>query len=133
MMQSFAKQKIRLANMLDDRTGVVMRITELILKPYDVSDVSEVADKECCPHIGAILVDSLMAVSHPVKVHLSYSIKPYSNTFRMVQKEQTRSMNTCDIYRSFCTRQTRIPYRTNDCQTEIYPHFPPEAICFSRM
>lgn len=106
MIQAFAKQKIRLANTLDDRTGVVMRITELILKPYDVS---EVADNECCLHIDGILVDSLTAVSHLVKVHSSYSIKPYSNTFRMIQKEQTSSMNTCDIYRSFW-RQTKIPY-----------------------
>lgn len=68
-MQPFAKRTILFVDTLDDRTGVVMRITELGLKPYVVSDVSEVSDKERCPHIDTILVDSLIVVSRPVNVH----------------------------------------------------------------
>lgn len=68
-MQPFAKRTILFVDTLDDRTGVVMRITELGLKPYVVSDVSEVSDKERCPHIDTILVDSLIVVSRPVTVH----------------------------------------------------------------
>ncbi|KAH8103228.1 hypothetical protein DFH11DRAFT_1692635 [Phellopilus nigrolimitatus] len=44
---------------LEDRTAVVDRIIELGLKPFTVKDIMQVADKERCPHIDTILVDSL--------------------------------------------------------------------------
>ena len=64
-MQPFAKRTILFVDTLSDRTGVVDRITELGLKAFVVKDVSEVADKERCPHIDTILVDSLTVVSLP--------------------------------------------------------------------
>ncbi|KAH8104366.1 hypothetical protein DFH11DRAFT_1883396 [Phellopilus nigrolimitatus] len=46
-------------NTLEDRTAVVDRILELGLKPFTVKDIMQVAEKERCPHIDTILVDSL--------------------------------------------------------------------------
>lgn len=61
-MQPFAKRTILFVDTIGDRTGVVERITELGLKPFVVKDVTQVADKEQCPHIDTILVDSLGVV-----------------------------------------------------------------------
>ena len=61
-MQPFAKRAILFVDTLSDRTGVADRISELGLKPYVVKDVVQVADKERCPHIDTILVDSLTVV-----------------------------------------------------------------------
>lgn len=61
-MQPFAKRTILFVDTLGDRTGVADRISELGLKPYVVKDISQVADKERCPHIDTILVDSLTMV-----------------------------------------------------------------------
>lgn len=61
-MQPFARRTILFVDTLGDRTGVVERITELGLKPFVVRDVAQVADKEQCPHIDTILVDSLGVV-----------------------------------------------------------------------
>jgi len=58
---------------LNDTTGVVQRIQELGLRPYVIHDVSEVADKERCPHIDTIVVDSLsMTESIREYEHLRY-------------------------------------------------------------
>lgn len=104
-MQPFAKRTILFVDTLDDRTGVVMRITELGLQPHVVSDVSKVADKEHCPHIDTILVDSLMVVSNSFNAHSIQNIKSYSYTFRMIRRNKFESMSTCDIYRLFCSRR----------------------------
>ena len=61
-MAPFAKRTILFVDTLGDRTGVVERIKELGLQPFVVRDVGEVADKERCPHIDTILVDSLSVV-----------------------------------------------------------------------
>ena len=61
-MSPFAKRTILFVDTLDDRTGVVERISELGLKPYVVKSVAQVSDKERCPHIDTILVDSLTVV-----------------------------------------------------------------------
>ena len=61
-MQPFQKRTILFVDGLNDRTGVADRIQELGLKPYVVKDVMQVADKERCPHIDTILVDSLTVV-----------------------------------------------------------------------
>lgn len=61
-MQPFQKRTILFVDTLSDRTGVTSRINELGLKPHPVRDVMEVADKEHCPHIDTILVDSLSMV-----------------------------------------------------------------------
>ncbi|OCH92001.1 histidine kinase [Obba rivulosa] len=58
-MQPFANRNILFVDTLYDRTGVMQRILELGLRPYVVHDVSEVADKQTCPHIDTIVVDSL--------------------------------------------------------------------------
>ncbi|KAF9459630.1 hypothetical protein BDZ94DRAFT_1171284 [Collybia nuda] len=58
-MSPFAKRTILFVDTLHDTTGVVNRIRELCLRPYVVHSVNEVADKEKCPHIDTIVVDSL--------------------------------------------------------------------------
>ena len=62
-MAAFAKRTILFADTLHDTTGVVDRIKELALKPHVVHEVREVADKDKCPHIDTIVVDSLAVVS----------------------------------------------------------------------
>ena len=47
---------------LRDRTSVVQRIRELGLRPYVVHDATDVGNKETCPHIDTIVVDSLSVV-----------------------------------------------------------------------
>ena len=62
-MAPFAKRTILFVDTLRDTTGVVDRIKDLGLRPHMVHEVSEVADKEKCPHIDTIVVDSLTVVS----------------------------------------------------------------------
>ncbi|KAG6333867.1 hypothetical protein ID866_5222 [Astraeus odoratus] len=72
-MQPFRKRAILFADTLYDTTGVVQRIEELGLRSYHVHDVGEVADKERCPHIDTIVVDSLtMTESIREYEHLRY-------------------------------------------------------------
>jgi len=61
-MSSFAKRTILFVDSLHDQTGVVDRIRELGLKPFVVHDVASLADKDKCPHIDTIVVDSLTVV-----------------------------------------------------------------------
>lgn len=63
-MAPFAKRTILFVDTLFDHTGVVERIKELGLRPYVVHEVNEVSDKEKCPHIDTIAVDSLTVVRH---------------------------------------------------------------------
>ncbi|KAF8800734.1 hypothetical protein BYT27DRAFT_7312960 [Phlegmacium glaucopus] len=58
-MAPFAKRTILFVDTLRDTTGVVDRIKDLGLRPYVVHEVCEVADKDKCPHIDTIVVDSL--------------------------------------------------------------------------
>ncbi|KAJ3516880.1 hypothetical protein NLJ89_g859 [Agrocybe chaxingu] len=58
-MAPFQKRTILFVDTLFDNTGVVHRIKELGLRPHVVHEVSEVSDKEKCPHIDTIVVDSL--------------------------------------------------------------------------
>jgi hypothetical protein len=54
-----------LGKMIETRVlhfGVVDRIKDLGLRPHMVHEVCEVADKEKCPHIDTIVVDSLTVV-----------------------------------------------------------------------
>jgi osomolarity two-component system sensor histidine kinase NIK1 len=62
-MSTFKGRTILFVDTLVDTTGVVERITELQLRPFVVREVSDVADKERCPHIDTIVVDSLSVVS----------------------------------------------------------------------
>ena len=62
-MAPFANRTILFVDTLFDTTGVFDRVKELGLKPYVVHEVSEVVDKEKCPHIDTIVVDSLTIVS----------------------------------------------------------------------
>ncbi|KAG2131142.1 hypothetical protein BD769DRAFT_1723957 [Suillus cothurnatus] len=72
-MQPFHRRAILFVDTLNDTTGVVQRIQELGLRPYVIHDVSEVADKERCPHIDTIVVDSLsMTESIREYEHLRY-------------------------------------------------------------
>ncbi|KAJ8594201.1 hypothetical protein M405DRAFT_809539 [Rhizopogon salebrosus TDB-379] len=72
-MQPFHKRAILFVDTLNDTTGVVQRIQELGLRPYVIHEVSEVADKERCPHIDTIVVDSLsMTESIREYEHLRY-------------------------------------------------------------
>jgi osomolarity two-component system, sensor histidine kinase NIK1 len=61
-MLPFAKRTILFVDTLQDTTGVIDRIKELRLRPFVVQQVVEVADKEQCPHIDTIVVDSLTVV-----------------------------------------------------------------------
>jgi osomolarity two-component system sensor histidine kinase NIK1 len=61
-MSPFAKRTILFVDTLRDTTGVVDRIKELGLRPFVVHQVLEVAEKEQCPHIDTIVVDSLTVV-----------------------------------------------------------------------
>ncbi|KAJ2913125.1 hypothetical protein MD484_g7293, partial [Candolleomyces efflorescens] len=58
-IQPFAKRTILFVDTLRDRTSVVQRIRELGLRPYVVHDATDVGNKETCPHIDTIVVDSL--------------------------------------------------------------------------
>ncbi|KAG2002222.1 atypical/HisK protein kinase, variant 3 [Coprinopsis cinerea AmutBmut pab1-1] len=72
-MQPFAKRTILFVDTLRDTTGVVNRIKELNLRPYVIHEVAEVADKEKCPHIDTIVVDSLNVVESLRELeHLRY-------------------------------------------------------------
>lgn len=62
-MQPFQRRTILFVDTLNDQTGVHERIKGLGLRPHVVHGVAEVADKERCPHIDTILVDSLTTVS----------------------------------------------------------------------
>ena len=62
-MAPFAKRTILYVDTLLDSTGVVSRIRELGLRLYVAHEVIEVADKDKCPHIDTIVVDSLTVVS----------------------------------------------------------------------
>lgn len=62
-MSPFSGRTILFVDTLNDRTDVVTCIKELGLQPFVAKDVSEVANKEQCPHIDTVLVDSLNVVS----------------------------------------------------------------------
>ncbi len=62
-MSPFSGRTILFVDTLNDRTEVVACIKELGLQPFVAKDVSEVANKEQCPHIDTVLVDSLNVVS----------------------------------------------------------------------
>lgn len=61
-MAAFVKRTMLFVDSLFDQIGVVDRIKELGLRPYVVHEVADVADKEKCPHIDTIVVDSLSVV-----------------------------------------------------------------------
>jgi len=72
-MQPFQRRAIMFVDTLCDTTGVVQRIQELGLKAYVTHDISDVADKERCPHFDTIVVDSLtMTESIREYEHLRY-------------------------------------------------------------
>ena len=86
-MAPFAKRTILFVDTLFDHTGVVERIKELGLRPYVVHEVNEVSDKEKCPHIDTIVVDSLTIVRHylllfgvPVLSGLIWFLSPFRPT-----------------------------------------------------
>ncbi|KAF8813231.1 hypothetical protein BYT27DRAFT_7220517 [Phlegmacium glaucopus] len=58
-MAPFAKRTILFVDTLRDTTGVVDRIKDLGLRPYVVHEICKVADKDKCPHVDTIVVDSL--------------------------------------------------------------------------
>lgn len=62
-MMPFSGRTILFIDTLRDTSGVVESIKELGLRPYVVHDVSEVSDKDKCPHIDTIVVDSLSMAS----------------------------------------------------------------------
>jgi osomolarity two-component system sensor histidine kinase NIK1 len=61
-MMQFGNRNILFVDTLHDRSGVVDRVQELRLKSYVIHDPLAVADKATCPHIDAVVVDSLSAV-----------------------------------------------------------------------
>lgn len=85
-MSPFVKRTILFVDTLYDTTGVVDRIQDLALRPYVIHDVSEVADKDRCPHIDTIVVDSLSVVRHTVFVGIfqliAYCEPPQTESIR---------------------------------------------------
>ncbi|ESK85322.1 protein-histidine kinase [Moniliophthora roreri MCA 2997] len=72
-MAPFAKRTILFVDSLYDQTGVVDRISELGLKPFVVHDVHQLTNKENCPHIDTIVVDSLKVTETIREIeHLRY-------------------------------------------------------------
>ncbi|KAJ3772474.1 histidine kinase [Lentinula raphanica] len=72
-MSPFAKRAILFVDTLYDKTGVVDRIRELGLTPHVRHTVSELANKDNCPHFDTIVVDSLsMAETIREIEHLRY-------------------------------------------------------------
>jgi osomolarity two-component system sensor histidine kinase NIK1 len=62
-LSPFSKRTILFVDTMHDNSGVEKRIEDLGLLPVVVHDVGEVSDKEKCPHIDTIIVDSLPVVS----------------------------------------------------------------------
>jgi osomolarity two-component system sensor histidine kinase NIK1 len=62
-MAPFAKRAILFVDTLRDTTDVEGRMRELGLRPHVVHSVAEVVDKDQCPHVDTIVVDTLQTVS----------------------------------------------------------------------
>ncbi|KAF9027257.1 hypothetical protein BDZ89DRAFT_1067080 [Hymenopellis radicata] len=72
-MTPFAKRSILYVDSMRAQAGVAERIEELGLKVHMVHVVSQVSDKNYCPHFDTIMVDSLaMAESVREHEHLRY-------------------------------------------------------------
>ena len=94
-MTPFAKRTILFVDTLRDTTGVVDRIKDLGLRPFVVHEVHEVSDKEKCPHIDTIVVDSLTVVCF---FFFSSLCLVFDVLFR---RNAYVNMNICDISQSF--------------------------------
>jgi osomolarity two-component system sensor histidine kinase NIK1 len=62
-MAPFAKRAILFVDTLKDTTDVEGRMRELGLRPHVVHSVAEVMNKDQCPHVDTIVVDTLQTVS----------------------------------------------------------------------
>ncbi|KIJ62480.1 hypothetical protein HYDPIDRAFT_114607 [Hydnomerulius pinastri MD-312] len=72
-VQPFQRRAIMFIDTLGDTTGVVQRIQELGFKAHASRDITEISDKERCPHFDTIVVDSLqMTESIREYEHLRY-------------------------------------------------------------
>ena len=67
----FAQRTILFVDTLRDTTGLADMIRQLGLNVRVVNGISEVADKEKCPHIDTIVTDSLPVVWKLVSSHYS--------------------------------------------------------------
>lgn len=101
-MQPFQKRNILFVDTLYDQTGMVQRILELGLRPYVVHQVSEVSDKQTCPHIDTIVVDSLNVVRVIICAIAGWMMETVSPYLRL---KICVSMNTCGTYPSCCFRR----------------------------
>ncbi|KAJ3554555.1 hypothetical protein NP233_g12399 [Leucocoprinus birnbaumii] len=72
-MASFSKRTILFVDTLRDTTNVVGVMKQLGLRPHVVHSVSEVVDKEKCPHVDTIVVDTLSTTESVRELeHLRY-------------------------------------------------------------
>ncbi|KII84955.1 hypothetical protein PLICRDRAFT_116963 [Plicaturopsis crispa FD-325 SS-3] len=72
-LQPFGQRLILFVDTFGDVTGVVDRLDELGLSSVTVHDISEVSQKEGCPHFDAVIVDSLRATERLREMeHLRY-------------------------------------------------------------
>ena len=94
-MAPFAKRTILFVDTLRDTTGVVDRIKDLGLRPHKVHEVSEVADKEKCPHIDTIVVDSLTVVRFSFLFFFS-SLGPCEVVLFLFRRNAYANMSICD-------------------------------------
>jgi hypothetical protein len=93
-MAPFAKRTILFVDTLRDTTGVVDRIKDLGLRPFTVHEVFEVSDKERCPHIDTIVVDSIPVVCFsPPSLSLVNCVHYYYYYFR---RNAYANMSICD-------------------------------------
>jgi osomolarity two-component system sensor histidine kinase NIK1 len=102
-VQPFANRTILFVDTLYDTTGVLDRIQELGLRSFVVHGAQEVANKDRCPHIDTIVVDSLEVVStlHSSEVAVDIML---TCAFRCRPKTFA-SMSICGTSRSCSLRQ----------------------------
>ncbi|KAJ3718826.1 hypothetical protein C8R42DRAFT_697269 [Lentinula raphanica] len=79
-MSPFAKRAILFVDTSYDKTGVVDRIRELGLTPHVKHTVSELVNKDNCPHFNTIVVDSLSTAETILKWCLDNSISAQVTT-----------------------------------------------------
>jgi osomolarity two-component system sensor histidine kinase NIK1 len=93
-LSPFTKRTILFVDTMHDTSGVEERVSELGLVPVVVHNVAEVSDKEKCPHIDTIIVDSLLIVS-PISC---YCVLDPNGIFP--RRKACGNMSICDTFLS---------------------------------
>ncbi|KAJ3831745.1 hypothetical protein F5878DRAFT_667245 [Lentinula raphanica] len=97
-MSPFAKRAILFVDTPYDKTGVVDRIRELGLTPHVKHTVSELVNKDNCPHFNTIVVDSLSTAKTIREIeHLRYIpiIRSSTSYFPPFPHDRHQSVKWC--------------------------------------